>query len=133
MKTFLKHQGRTSPKLRKAVISNLGEIETLLDVANHGANGGFGKFCYYSDTTAFFKKNKKDILSLAQQDASDFGETVSGMISRFKCLELDSHIVDAVLMGYDKDAGYQQQVYNAMAWYALESVAQDYQSFKEEA
>jgi hypothetical protein len=59
MKAFLKYSGKTSPKLKKAVINNLGQIATLLDVARHGAQGGYGNFCYYSDTVQFYKKNKK--------------------------------------------------------------------------
>ena len=39
MKSFLKYQGKTSPKLRKAVIAILGDIESLIEVANNGAQG----------------------------------------------------------------------------------------------
>lgn len=135
MESFLKYQGKTSTKLRKAVISGLGDIASLIDVANHGAGGGYGNFCYYTDTVAFYKKNKKDILSLACQDANDFGTTLTNMVANFNCIakssDITTHDIDRVLSGNLKDEYNTNQVLNAMAWYALESVAYDYQSFKE--
>jgi hypothetical protein len=134
MKAFLKYQGKTSPKLRKAVIAGLSDIESLVDVANHGASGGYGQFCYYSDTVAFYKKNKKDILSAAVQDASDVGLSVSEVISGFNCLKshrLTCADVDSILFETEPDSDIQTQVFNALTWYALESVAYDYHSFKE--
>ena len=40
--------------------------EMAQDVANHGANCGFGKFIYYTDTIAFTKRNKKALLELCK-------------------------------------------------------------------
>lgn len=131
MRAFLKYQGKTSPKLRKAVIAGLSDIESLIDVANHGVQGGYGNFCYYSDTVAFYKKYKKDIMSLAVDDATSLGVTVTSMVSNFNCLKLAPYVVEAIMLGYDRDA--EQEVFNALTWYALESVAYDYQSFKEES
>jgi hypothetical protein len=136
MKSFLKYQGKTSPKLRKAVISGLGDIESLIDVANHGADGGHGDFCYHSDTVAFYKKNKKDILKMACNDAFEFGTTLTAMVSTFSHLKSNSdittHEIDRVFSGELSDEYNTNQIFNVMTWYALESVAQDYQSYKEE-
>ena len=137
MRSFLKYQGKTSTKLRKAVIANLGDIESLIDVANHGASGGYGSFCYYSDTVAFYKKNKKDILKIACQDANDLGVTLTNMVSTFGHLKSNSditiHEIDRVLSGQLTDEYNTNQIFNIMTWYALESVAYDYQSFKVES
>jgi hypothetical protein len=131
MKTFLKYQGKTSTKLRKAIIAGLGDIESLLDVANHGAQGGYGQFCYHSDTVAFYKKNKKDIMSSLQQEAIDFDTNIIEMITNFNYLKsLNSQEIESVLLGLDDE--HSTTVFNALTWYALESVAYDYQSFKEE-
>jgi hypothetical protein len=133
MKSFLKYQGKTSPKLRKAVISGLGDIETLIDVANHGADGGYGEFCYYSDTVAFYKKNKKDIWNMAFQDATEVcSTTMVEMVAGFGCLK-DIPVSEVELSLLGRPSEYKTQVFNAMTWYALESVAYDYQSYKDEA
>lgn len=126
MKSFLKYQGKTSPKLRKAVIANLGDIESLIDIANHGASGGYGQFCYYSDTVAFYKKYKKDILKMACQDANDLDTTLTSMVSTFGHLKNNSditiHEIDRVLTGRLSDEYNTNQIFNIMTWYALESV-----------
>ena len=131
MKSFLKYQGKTSPKLRKAVIAGLSDIESLIDVVNHGAQGGYGQFCYYSDTVAFYKKYKKDIRDMAFQDATEvYDTTMVYMVLGFNCLKgIPASEIESVLVG--RKSEYSTQVFNALTWYALESVAYDYQSFKE--
>ncbi|MDR3130446.1 MAG: hypothetical protein LBU18_02770 [Treponema sp.] len=36
---------------------------TIADCTKHGADGGFPGFTYYSDTLAFFRRNRQDILN----------------------------------------------------------------------
>lgn len=127
-----------SQKLIKAVIKQLGyttkakakakdkdKLEsTLRDVMNHGADGGFGNFCYYTDTCKFYQRNKKDILALLKNQASDFGAEggVIGMVKGFKCAaDEDEDAIGRTLYGSAKQA--EQGVENCLAWYALEEVA----------
>jgi len=127
MNNFLSYQGRTSESLRKAVIAGLGDIETLSDVSQYGADGGYGDFCYHSDTIAFYRKNKKAIMNMAKQDADNFGMSISKMLAGFKCLkDISESEIELVLMNMHDDDHTATQVYNALTWYALESVAHDY-------
>ena len=113
-------------KLIKAVIKQLGGKENLKDVYNHGASGGFCGFTSYSDTVAFFRKNKKHIIMLAENMANDLGEDVTNMIKGFNCLkdyELTNSQVAKVLYGKFLNDEDNTQIMNALSWFALEEVA----------
>lgn len=113
-------------KLIKAVIKQLGGKESLKDVCNHGANCGFPGFTYYSDTIAFFRKNKKEIIELSEDMANDLGEDVTNMIKNFICLkdyELSNSQIGKVLYGKFSDSGDNTNIMNALSWFALEEVA----------
>jgi hypothetical protein len=111
-------------KLTNAVIKQLGGRESLEDIANHGIDGGFTGFIYYSDTVKFFKKNRALILELAKEMASDLGENVIDMIAGFNCLTDDDETRESIarcLWGRVTDND--TQVANALAWFAAEEVA----------
>ena len=104
-------------------------FDTLEDVSKHGANCGFGAFCYHSDTVKFAVDNKKDILKLCQDLADDLGEDVISMIASFNCLkdmQLKPSEIGAVIYGSDRDSDEAIQILNALAWFALEETANDY-------
>lgn len=116
--------------LVRAVVSQIGGWaefkERAGDVAKHGADGGFCGFSYYSDTVAFTKRQKAAILELAKQQADDFGsDSVYSMIAGFACLPefSASDIAEAIR---NPRSGDRQQVFNALAWYALEEVARSF-------
>ena len=61
-------------RLKKAVFKQLGYdkvdrdlIDTLKDVANHGAEGGFHGFIYFVETKDFFDKNHEEIFDLLHE------------------------------------------------------------------
>ena len=120
-------------KLIKAVIKQLGHgkmegeiVGYLEEVTNHGAVVGFSGFCYYSDTVAFFRKNKKLIVELAENMAEALGEDVISMIQNFNCLEDDrfsSSQIGKVLYGRVSDSDDNTMIMNALSWFALEEVA----------
>ena len=128
----------SNPVLTRAVIRQLGGKEALIDVNNHGAMGGFPKFTYYSDTVPFFEKHRKEILSVLEEDADDFGEEPDSIVMQFRCLNLSKSdreewrtyqgAVNRLLYG-NRKVGWDKQkeilVANALAWYALESVARE--------
>lgn len=115
--------------LTRAVVRQLGGWESFKesapDIANHGIDGGFHGFIYYSETIAFSKRNRKHIQELAQEQASDFGTSVIEMIQGFGCFRNDkpseADICTALYGG--KATENTDNVLNALAWYAGEEVA----------
>ena len=117
-------------ELQKAVLNQLGydtltteAKETLTDITNHGLNGGFTGFIYYTDTTKFYTDNKKLILSMANEQAEDFGISISEMVAGFGCCNESPHEVEAWLLDLDED--YDTSLPNCLAWYAAEEVARE--------
>jgi len=70
-------------RLIKAVIRQLGGVESIEDINRHGIAGGYGKFCYYSDTVPFAYRHRKNIISLLEEMADSLGEDVVQMVSGF--------------------------------------------------
>lgn len=99
--------------------------EMAQDVANHGADGGFHGFIYYSDTVPFAERNKAALLDACREMASDLGEPGAySLIAGFNCLQSDADTVaDAV---NDRRHEEHVQVMNALAWFALEEVSRAY-------
>lgn len=123
-----------SPSLTRAVVKSLGGIEeariTFRDVVAHGADGGFRGFVYYSDTCAFFKRHREEIVARLEEDAESFGVPVEGLISGFRvfedCASLDlSRAIRRALCGLRAETFTQTLVENSLAWYALEEVSRE--------
>lgn len=125
-------------KLGMAVVRQLGytspceEVaQNLSDIASHGINGGFCGFIYYTDTKAFFRKNKKAIVALAENMAENIGEgNALDLVCGFNCFkggtaqerrELPGEVARA-LYGRPKAVDH-WNVENALAWFAGEEVA----------
>jgi len=97
--------------------------EIAQDVASHGADAGFGNFIYYSDTVAFTKRNRKYIIELLQDQCSEFGiDNIYQFIASFNCLH-GNYSSEEIAESFYRDNDARTQVYNALAWYALEEVA----------
>lgn len=117
-----------NPRLTRAVMRQLGGInkdtrKTLEDVAQYGADAGFSGFTYYKDTCKFFCANRAEIIALAEETAEEFGQGMIEMIRGFRCLDgmSDTEIYKALYASFEDDDA--TQVQNAMAWFALETVA----------
>lgn len=96
---------------------------TLQDVLRGGANAGWSGFIYHNDTVKFFEENKELIMDSVKETVTDCGYTgVLEFIKSFNCLGEDYTIdeIGAVVYGDDKD---DVSIKNALAWYALETVA----------
>ena len=136
MSDFLK-AANISPKLAGAVIRQFGGWENFRekaqDVANHGIDGGYCGFTYYTETTAFAKKHKKLIIENIQQIADEIGENFSKVIAGFNCLKntgiTENDVMSALMSPRSCDDFVLQQVYNALAWHAGETVAREYADF----
>lgn len=126
IKDFIK-ASHLPPSLISAVVKQLGGWDNFKESANDvvkvGAMAGFGGFVYYSDTVAFYRKNKKSINQALDQMAADLGETKIGLVKSFNCLEdaTEDEIGQAL---YSRTEDY--QVPNALAWFALEEVCRSY-------
>ncbi len=119
--------------LTRAVIKQLGGWssfkQSATDIASHGIDGGFCGFVYYTDTIAFFRRNRRDIVELAKQQADDMGVGVLEMIAGFNCLQGDYSIdeIGETLFG----GPVNDQIANALAWYAGEEVARIYSDMQD--
>lgn len=130
MKTKKQVLAETSyPRLVNAVIANVG-MDSVEDINNHGIDGGYGGFIYYSDTVKFFNSHKKDILSMAEEMAKEFGEDLLLMIANFNCLSsgqypnrkpnyTQNEVAQAIYAGRGEQV---EIIKNAMAWFAAEEV-----------
>lgn len=119
-------------KLINAVLSQLGidkseapEETYIRDINSHGIGGGFTGFIYYSDTTAFYRKHRKDINDWVTSMADDLGEDAVSMICNFGCIK-DNSAENKNLVGrciYDGRLNDDTKfIENALAWFAAEEV-----------
>ena len=122
------------PILARAVVDQMGGEESFLqsweDIINHGINGGFSGFIYYSETTGFAKRNIKLIREMAKHQADDFGMGMLEMIQGFNCLGSDYSVdeIGEVIYGDNDDT----TILNALAWYAAEETCHQYSINQEE-
>lgn len=124
---FIAESGLPSSLVRSTVRQCSGYasfVGIAQDVCNHGAAGGFGGFIYHSETLPFAKRNKKAILELCKEQAEDSAATISEFIAWWNCVDCDAESVAIAL--YTGKGDNVTEVYNALAWYALEEVSRRY-------
>lgn len=129
---FIAESGLNAPLVRSTVRQCGGwemfqEDAKNLQLCPRGAAGGFGGFIYHSETVAFAKRNKKALLDLCKDQAADYyghGMTIPAFIAGFNCVDCDAEQVAIAL--YTGKGENVTEVYNALAWYALEEVARRY-------
>jgi hypothetical protein len=110
--------------LINAVISRIGK-ESVNDVINHGIDGGFSGFVYYSDTHKFAMTYRKYILSLLNEMAECMGEEVSEMVSNFGVFrnsKMDKEDRRDLYRYLGGGRCEQCTITNLMAWFAAEEV-----------
>lgn len=118
-------------KLKQVVITRIGGKDNaklyFQDVCNYGASGGFTGFIYYKDTISFWKRHKKLIMEYTEEMANDLGEDLLSMVSNFNVIKgnYTQTEIGQALFGEMNENKY-AQIYNVMAWFALEEVARDY-------
>lgn len=125
-------QALASHKLAGCVLEQLGggsddSIQSAIDAANNGADGGFCGFTYTDDCRDFVRANKRAIVSTLQEMAGDLGEDLLSMVTGFNCLGKRFPVtvdeVGSVVYGDGSDAGdAADMIYSALAWFALEEV-----------
>ena len=120
-------------KLIRAVVRQMGGWESFKgkaqDITDHGINGGFSGFIFYTETEAFAKRNIDAISELASTQAQEIGyDSTFAMIRGFNCLKgdkiSDGDLMRALCKGKNPEDG--PNLLNALAWYAGEEVARAY-------
>jgi hypothetical protein len=118
---------RENPDLKtiiNAVINKI-DLNSVEDINNHGIDGGFSGFIYYSETHSFAMRHRQTIISMLENDAADFGQDIVEMVSGFAVFRNSQMDIE------DKKNLYrylgmgrcdQSTITNLMAWYAAESV-----------
>ena len=110
-------------------------VETCENVCTPGSCGaaaGYSGFVYYSETVAFFRSHRKKIAELAQSQADSIGEDTISMVRGFNCLDSCwsyDEVSRAIYGRYSEDL---TQIYNALAWFALEEVARAVEEYNYE-
>lgn len=132
--TFIE-KSHISADVIRAVVKQAGGWDSFKemadDVTNHGADGGFSGFIYYTDTVKFTKRHKAAILEMAKQMADDLGEPLYKMIGGFNCLKIsEGEAAEAIHNPRSED---QTNVLNALAWFALEEVSRSYSGITAQA
>ena len=136
MKTLIANSSIPATLIR-AVVKNMGGWESFKesaqDVVDHGAACGFGSFIYYTDTVTFTAKNRKTIAEYTAEQAKELGyKDEIEMILSFNGLQgfndpiTSSEIARALYGRLTDDDSKDINIYNDLAWYALEEVARAY-------
>ena len=103
--------------------------------AEHGANIGFHGFICYSDTIAFFKANRKDIVNHMENMSAELGTDIISFVQGFGVFrhsekptpsEIGKALWGSVRHRYDLTT-----LYNVFAWYALEEIAYTWYGYLE--
>ena len=127
---FLAEQPAELSAVAKSVIKQLGGTtpEALEDLhavysSSCGAAGGYSGFIWYSDTVAFWRKNRKKITNLMGYECEGIGyKNTLEMVQGFNSLKdyTADEIARALYGRFDDDLTV---IYNTFAWYALEETA----------
>ena len=139
LKNFIEFTN-TDGKLIKAVKRQYGYgwddfQDYLKNVSNSpcGAAGGFSGFIYYSETSDFWRRNRKIITEQLSELAFSLGENVLQMVMSFGGIKdgdfSEDEVGRALYGNYNSDL---DQIYNVFAWFALEEVASWYSDFEYE-
>jgi len=110
--------------LINAVYDRIGK-DSIIDVVNHGIDGGFSGFIYYSETHQFAIRYRKLIVKLLEESAEMLGEDVVSMVSNFGVFRRSPMDADDKKQLYKYLGGgrcEQSTITNVMAWFAAEEV-----------
>lgn len=113
----------------ETLVNDTDLLQTLKDVSDHGASGGYGGFIYHRDTCKFARENMPLIIEQLKEDTSNYGVDVFEMVSNFNCLNENYPAFEIASVIFDQadeasiNDGADTQILNALAWYALEEVA----------
>ena len=116
--------------LINAVINRIG-LDSVQDVVNHGINGGFNGFIYYTETHAFAMRYRKLIVRLLEEQAEMLGEEVVAMVSNFGVFRrnpMDNEDRKDLYKYLGGGKCEQSTITNLMAWFAAEEVCRMFEN-----
>lgn len=120
-------------RLINAVVNQLGGTESLEDIRNHGIDGGYTGFTYYSDTVPFAMRNRKQIIELLEEQASQLGEDVVNMVNNFGVFRrnggMDAEERNDLYRYLGGGKPKETTIPNIMAWFAAEEVARMFEKW----
>lgn len=111
-------------RLINAVVSRIGK-DSINDVNNHGIDGGYSGFIYYSETHDFAMKHRKQIIALLTEQAESLGEEIISMVANFGYFRRNKMDNEDRMDLYKYIGGgrcEQGTITNLMAWFAAEEV-----------
>jgi len=111
-------------RLINAVINRIG-LDSVMDVVNHGIDGGFNGFIYYSDTHNFAMRYRKDIVAMLEDSSNMLGEDITSMVSNFGVFKhnpMDAEDKKDLYKYLGGGRPQQGTITNVMAWFAAEEV-----------
>ena len=118
---------RLNDEISEKLILCLGECDdvkqTLADVANYGADGGFGGLMFYYQTTKFYDDNAPLIKEALWNFAAGEGVPAAELVAGLRYLDATPGEVEYVLYDIPFDDDAETLIKNALAWWALEHVA----------
>lgn len=115
---------RYDSKIVNSVVRSVGR-DSIEDIVNHGIDGGFNGFIYYSETHAFALKYRKQIVEMLESLADDLGEDVVSMVSGFgvfRHLPMDNDDKKDLYKYLGGGKPEQGTITNVMAWFAAEEI-----------
>jgi hypothetical protein len=96
------------------------------DCSEHGADNGFSGFVYSHDTTAFFIKNRQDIVNHMERTAEEMGTDIFSFVQNFGVFrnteKPPAGIIGKALWDSKLSSKF-TSLYKVFAWYALEEVS----------
>jgi hypothetical protein len=109
-------------------IESLKELSgNLADCSKHGADGGFSGFSYHSETTAFFLRNRGDIIKNLEATAKEIGVDLIKMIQGFVVFRYTPPPTAGKIGAALWDTGRVQEslteLYNVFSWFCLEEIS----------
>ena len=110
--------------LINAVCNSIGK-DSIMDVVNHGIDGGFNGFIYYSDTHKFAMRYRSIIVRMLEDTADQLGEEVVNMVSNFGVFRrspMDNEDKKDLYKYLGGGRPAQGTITNVMAWFAAEEV-----------
>jgi hypothetical protein len=109
---------------------------TFENCAENGASGGYMGFYSYSETIAFFKKHRIDIVQHMEQAAEELGTDIISMVQNFgvfyRSQKPTTSEVGKALWGRENSKDNFNTLYNVFAWYALEEVSRTWYRYLED-
>jgi hypothetical protein len=109
--------------------------QELTEISEHGADCGFSGFIYYSDTIAFYKKHRADIVQHMEQTAAEMGTDIISMVQSFGVFRNSDKPTPSEVgraLWNSKTEDELTNLYNVFSWYALEEVARTWYRYLED-